>query len=331
MATGAMFPAVAQAGVLSGFLFSISASLHAEHGVGGGYQQNVQTMSLPRAAMNLDPNPSKGGGDITVIAGSALLSEEGPAGTLADIKEGIPHSNQISLYVVREGDTLSGIAGMFNVSVNTIRWGNNIAPGAPLKVGQTLTILPVTGVKHAVAKGDTIASISKKYKGDVEEIVSFNGIAADTVLAVGTEIIIPDGEIAPAVRLGATASASASTSGPPTYAGYYMRPVVGGTRTQGIHGYNGIDIAAPIGTPLLASAAGQVIVSKTGGWNGGYGNYVVIKHDNGTQTLYAHNSQNIVSVGQWVVQGQVVAYMGSTGRSTGSHVHFEVRGARNPF
>ena len=116
------------------------------------------------------------------------------------------------------------------------------------------------------------------------------------------------------------------------YAGYYLRPIVGGVRSQGIHGYNGIDIAAHVGTPILASASGDIIISKEGGWNGGYGNYVVIRHANGTQTLYSHNSRNAVGIGEHVVQGQVIAYVGATGRTTGPHVHFEIRGGpRNPF
>jgi putative ATPase len=94
---------------------------------------------------------------------------------------------------------------------------------------------------------------------------------------------------------------------------------------------NAIDIAAPLNTPILASASGKVIVSRSGGWNGGYGNYIVIKHDNGTQTLYAHNNENKVSVGDVVKKGDVIALMGSTGKATGIHLHFEVRGAKNPF
>ncbi|MEK9185596.1 MAG: M23 family metallopeptidase, partial [Patescibacteria group bacterium] len=98
-----------------------------------------------------------------------------------------------------------------------------------------------------------------------------------------------------------------------------------------IHGYNGIDIAAPLGTPIMASADGEVIVSRNSGWNGGYGIYIVIRHPNGTQTLYAHNNSNTVSVGDSVKQGETIGYVGRTGKVTGSHVHFEIRGAKNPF
>jgi len=111
-----------------------------------------------------------------------------------------------------------------------------------------------------------------------------------------------------------------------------MRPLVGGVRTQGVHGYNGVDLGAAEGTPFMASAPGEVIVARASGWNGGYGQYIVIRHDNGTQTLYAHASGIVVGIGQRVVQGQVIGYVGSTGRSTGPHLHFEIRGGpRNPF
>ncbi|PIQ67135.1 MAG: hypothetical protein COV95_00370, partial [Candidatus Zambryskibacteria bacterium CG11_big_fil_rev_8_21_14_0_20_40_24] len=115
-----------------------------------------------------------------------------------------------------------------------------------------------------------------------------------------------------------------------SYDGYYIKPV-NGRRTQGIHGYNAVDLGAPAGSPIFAAAPGVVIISRNSGWNGGYGRYIVIRHDNGTQTLYAHNSENIVYEGTSVVQGQVVGYVGSSGKSTGPHVHFEIRGAKNPF
>jgi len=122
------------------------------------------------------------------------------------------------------------------------------------------------------------------------------------------------------------------SAGGPAYVGYYGHPIPSGARrTQGLHGYNGVDLGAPNGTPVVASAAGTVIISRQGGWNGGYGNYVVISHGNGTQTLYAHLSSNTVQTGDSVLQGQMIGYVGSTGRSTGAHLHIEVRGAKNPF
>ncbi|MEK7135159.1 MAG: M23 family metallopeptidase, partial [Patescibacteria group bacterium] len=108
-------------------------------------------------------------------------------------------------------------------------------------------------------------------------------------------------------------------------------PIRGGLKSQGIHGHNGVDLAAPVGTPIVASADGKVILSRTGGYNGGYGTYVVISHANGTQSLYAHMSANNVAVGEVVSQGQVIGAIGMTGKTTGPHIHFEIRGARNPF
>jgi len=114
--------------------------------------------------------------------------------------------------------------------------------------------------------------------------------------------------------------------------GYFSWPVGGGVITQGLHGWNAVDIGAPSGTPVYAAAGGTVIVARSGGgWNGGYGNYVVISHSNGTQTLYAHLSRVLVSAGQGVGQGDTVGKVGATGEATGPHLHFEVRGAANPF
>lgn len=282
-----------------------------------------------RAALNIDPNPAKGGGDITVVGDVALQAELGPSGTLADIEVARPGADQISIYVVREGDTLSQIAELFSVTTNTIVWANDLRRGNVIQPGQTLAILPVSGITHTVKSGDTLASLVKKYEGDVAEVLEFNGLSEGTSLAVGDSIVIPYG-VAPQTSSVST-RAIASGAGGPTIDGYFLRPIVSGRRSQGLHGYNGVDIAASTGTNVLASASGEVIISRSFGYNGGYGQYMVVRHPNGTQTLYAHLSQNYVFAGQSVVQGQVIGAVGNTGRSTGPHLHFEVRGARNPF
>ncbi len=298
-------------------------------------EKNSQNIPLLQAALNTDPNPAKGGGDITIVGGTALLTESGPVGTIADIVE-TPSSDQISIYVVREGDSLSTIANIFGVSANTIRWSNDISATGTIKPGQTLVILPISGVQHVVKNGDTIKSIVTKYRADFNEVVQYNNLKASTVLAVGQTLIIPDGEVV-AIHTATIAvkpkpgKSLVKGANAPYYEGYYIRPIVGGHKTQGLHGYNGIDIGAKTGTPIIASAPGEVIISRTGTWNAGYGNYVVIAHPNGTQTLYAHLSYNIVTEGQTVKQGQLVGLLGSTGNSTGPHVHFEIRGAKNPF
>ncbi|MEX0931478.1 MAG: M23 family metallopeptidase [Candidatus Paceibacterota bacterium] len=285
-------------------------------------------MALLKAATNANPALAQGGSDVAVISGSALLAETGPSGTIANIGDFQPEQGSISTYVVREGDSLSEIATMFNVSQNTILWANDLSRTSVIKPGQQLIILPVTGVRHMIAKGDTLESISKKYKADIDEIRGFNAISSDTVLAIGEVLIIPEGEVSISAYTPSVAVKEKSTA---EYVGYFTHPVPTALKTQGLHGYNAVDFGAPQGTPIYASASGEVVVARSGGWNGGFGSYVVIKHPNGAQTLYAHQSSVLVNSGDWVVKGERIGSVGSTGRSTGPHLHFEVRGAKNPF
>lgn len=283
--------------------------------------------------MGLDQLPFRGGGDTVIVDESALAPESNPLVYSSVEVDPALDKGDISLYVVREGDSISEIARMFGVSINTIAWANDLKRGAPITPGQELVILPISGVRHEVVKGDTLQSIAKLYHGNLEEITHFNDLEVSTPLIIGQEVIIPDGEIAAPAPSPSSAGNTGVVrgGGPPAKAGYYLRPIAGGKKSQGIHGYNGVDLAAPIGASIFAAADGTVMVSREGGWNGGYGNYVVIKHGNGTQTLYAHNQKNLVRVGQVVTQGQAIGLVGSTGKSTGPHVHFEVRGAKNPF
>ncbi len=298
---------------------------------------NSQTMPILQAPKAEDLVSAIGGGDgPTIVTGTAILAEVGPLGSVADISDK-PSQGQISIYVVQKGDNLSQIAKMFGVSVNTIIWTNGLGANGTIKIGQTLVILPVSGVRYEVKVGDTIESIVKKWKGDVNEIIEFNDLTPGQSLAVGATIIIPDGE-APLPPSSPSSLGSSSRGGSgPEYAGYYRRPVIGGRNSRatpsnphGLHGWNAVDLAVPCGTPIVASASGNVLTSLSG-WNYGYGNFILISHLNGTQTLYAHNSSNIVGAGWHVVQGQVIGYVGVTGKTTGCHVHFEIRGAKNPF
>jgi len=216
---------------------------------------------------------------------------------------------------------------MFGVTTNTILWANDLRSATAIRPGDALVILPVAGVRHIVKSGDTIASIAKRYEADADEILAYNQLASAEAVTVGMTVIVPGGKVAaPAVSRTTAAAGGTAASG-----NWLSHPAPGTLKTQGIHGYNAVDFAAAIGTPIRAAAAGEVIVSRSSGWNGGYGNYIVIRHSNGVQTLYSHLSRNDVGVGAYVTQGQVIGAMGNTGRSTGPHLHFEVRGARNPF
>ena len=302
---------------------------------------DIQTMPVmeTRVAMAFDQKAVDDRLDIHIDGSVALAADMGASGTLFDQID-VPTTDTISVYVVKSGDTLSQIAERFGVSQNTIRWANNMQKNSTIRVGQSLTILPITGVKHTVVKGDTIASIAKKYKADAGEIANYNYLGIGETLAVGATILIPDGEItltqqATGAKTTAKVAGTGIKSGSAAPKGYYTRPITltGNPRirkTQGFHdAYNAVDVGAPIGTPVLAMADGTVIVTKSvSAWNGGYGGMIIVQHGNGSQTLYAHLSRITVSTGQRVSQGQKIGEVGSTGRSTGPHLHFEIRGVR---
>lgn len=297
------------------------------------------SMDLLDGALHTDPNPEKGGGDMDLTGDSALLAHVGPDGTVAQGAVGGSsagkNGGQISTYKVKNGDNISEIASRYGVTVNTILWANDIKSANLIKPGDDLLILPVSGLQYTVRSGDTIAGIAKKYKADSEEIALFNGLSSSADLKAGSEIIVPGGSlqaVAKAASKSTSSSKPAASKAVSAAPGFYGNPVPGGRITQGLHGYNGIDIGAKTGTPIYASAGGKVVVARNNGaYNGGYGNYVVIDHSNGTQTLYAHMSSAATSGGASVSKGEVIGYVGSTGRSTGSHLHFEVRGAKNPL
>lgn len=319
----------AHAGVLSDILgfFSGNASAEVKEVLSDANSQNASIIKAPQFVL------ASSEGETPIVEDSALISDSGPMGTIADVEYLTPANNKIEVYVVKKGDTLGSIAKMFDISSKTIMWANNIANEKSLKIGQTLVLLPISGVKHTIKSGDTVKSIAKLYSGDVEEILKYNDIDEKEKLVAGETIIVPDGDIK--VVATKTPVASSKYTGLPSYSGYYLKPAVNVRKTQGLHGNNGIDFAPYSKTagvePILAAASGNVIVARTGGWNGGYGNYIVISHPNGTQTLYAHAYNILVNQGEHVEQGQIIGFIGNTGKSTGTHLHFEVRGARNPF
>lgn len=319
--TALLIPLSASAGV-----FSFLTDLMGKE-VDANIRQSSQYLGVLQAQVGPGSTSSVGGGEIQMVDGGALIQEAGVIGTQADITE--PKSTQISIYVVRKGDSLSQIAQMYDVTVNTIKWSNNIT--GPIQEGDELVILPISGVSHTVKKGDTVRSIATKYKASLDEILAYNNVKATDKLEVGSVLIVPDGEVQATPIATSNSTSKVRSVGGPVYKDFYIRPIEGGVRTQGLHGLNGVDLAAPVGTPIRASAGGTVIIARSSGYNGGYGSYVVISHANGTQTLYAHMSRVVVVQGTTVSQGDMLGNVGSTGKSTGPHIHFEVRGAANPF
>lgn len=248
---------------------------------------------------------------------------------------------EVTDYRVEDGDTVSSIAQKFGISIDTIMWENSLKSVDAIKPKQILRILPVTGVRYKVSRGETIYSVAKKLQVDPQNIIDypFNTFTDDETfaLAVGQELMVPDG-IKPNEVIIDTQQYVTRTVGPiPGVVGesQFIWPTAG-IITQKYSWYHpAIDIANHDNPPIVAAATGTVI---TAGWNGGgYGNFVIIDHGNGYETLYGHmlNNSVLVKAGDKVTQGQRIGTMGSTGRSTGTHCHFEIRlksgGTVNPL
>lgn len=229
-------------------------------------------------------------------------------------------------YTVQPGENVSTVADRFDISVETILWNNGTLEDNPdyLDLGDVLTILPVSGVYHTVAEDDTLESIAQEFKASVEDIISYEGnrLAEPYTLAVGQKLIVPGGRKPYKVRH-VVAWSGEIPAGAKRGTGVFGWPMSGWI-SQRYHEYHqAVDIAGPKGTPIKAADSGYVAV--TGRSDTGYGRYVLIDHGNGFQTLYAHFSVIYVEIGQSVAKGQTIGLCGSTGKSTGPHVHFELK------
>ncbi|MES2416342.1 MAG: M23 family metallopeptidase [Patescibacteria group bacterium] len=328
-------PVQANAGLLS--MFGLGEKASAEDVLPATNLNNSQNMELLTPSFSpvlanqdkkKEENTVKEDASVTIASENALV----PVTSSMGANPSEDTEAEISVYVVRKGDSLAAIAEMFDVSANTILWANDMKKGDKLVEGDTLIILPISGIEHTVTKGQTLKGIALKYKADIADIASFNGISETAALTVGDKLIIPDGQL-----IDSTPASSPSTKKPTVYVdvnigstdAYFIKPIPC-PLTQGKHDHYAVDMSChESGTPIKAAASGTVIFSKNG-YNGGFGNLIIIKHPNGTQTFYAHQSQRVAHQGDQVSQGEVIGYVGSTGRSTGPHLHFEVRGAKNP-
>jgi murein DD-endopeptidase MepM/ murein hydrolase activator NlpD len=298
---------------------------------------NSQTISLLlESSINPDLKNTKEPEALVIVQDSSFIYSEDSF--IPDVPfEKSTISDKINVYTVIEGDTLSDIADIFGISINTIRWENNIS-GQTISIGQKLNILPVTGIKHIVKSGDTVSKIATKYEAEAEDILVFNDISKGEAIKTGDIIFVPNGIITSVTTTKTTSTISkVSVSNTKTPSGYYLRPVSGrvtspyGSRKGGFH--PGIDFGSSRGTQVMAAANG--IVSKVingcvegkKSCGGRYGNHIVIEHPNGTNTTYAHLSRTSVKVGQIVTQGEIIGTTGNTGQSTGPHLHFEIENA----
>lgn len=292
------------------------------------YLGQTGVASKPRVAEGDDETAPS-----TTAGGSAIVRQ-----ILSPVEEGLRLRDEIAYYTVQPGDTVSDIASQFGVTVNTLLWENNLTAYNVIRPGDKLAILPTSGIRHKVASGDTLAKIAKQYDVDQEKIIDTNKLASANDLRVGEELLIPGGK-KPAPPPTPTYAIRKILAPQPagrvvTGSGSMAWPSTCRRITQYFSWrHSGIDIACKAGSEIYAADGGTVI-KASGGWNGGYGIYIIINHGNGIQTLYGHLSKLYVSVGDDVDKGEAIGAEGSTGRSTGPHNHFEIRVGgvrRNPF
>lgn len=243
---------------------------------------------------------------------------------------------ELITYAVQKGDTLEDIAKQFEVDVDTLIWANADLEMDPdfLLIDQKVTVPPVSGVLYKVKEGDTLEAIAKKYKGDVAKIkeLEYNNLQSPTgVIIADTLLMVPGGE-KPYQPRTVNIGGQTVTVNAPRGVGKFQWPASGYiSQYFGDYGHRGLDIAGPSGSPVYAADAGVVIESA---WDGGFGNCIMIDHGNGFVTLYAHLTTFYTQVGQNIRAGQAIGKTGSTGNSTGPHLHFEVQymgGLTNPL
>ncbi|MFC1627269.1 peptidoglycan DD-metalloendopeptidase family protein [Patescibacteria group bacterium] len=260
--------------------------------------------------------------------GGAILGMGGMLETTTSVS--VKPRDGVVTYIVQTGDTVSSIGKKFDVSIDTIRWQNDLRSIDAIKPGEKIEIPPVTGMVHKVKRGETIYSIAKKYDVDAQQVVNwpFNTYSNDETfaLAVGQILIVPDG-VKPAEQLWDPKRYVAQTTpdaGAVSATGQFVWPAAGAITQRFVWYHGAIDIANKAAPSVLAADSGTVTVA---GWPDGfgYGNRVVIDHHNGFVTLYGHLASVSVSAGQTVARGNVIGRMGSTGRSSGIHLHFEIR------
>lgn len=338
--------------VIQGFLIALLA------GLGLFLGSRLLTPALPDRELNIPPK-------LPQLSGTPEVLDSGPATHDADVvrrrfvlgaeasqRAAPERPRQLSTYAVAPGDTLFGIALKFGLRPETILWSNyETLKDNPdlLSIGQKLTIPPENGLIVEVQRGDTIEGLARRFGVPAERIVNepLNGLRdINQLLQIGQRIFVPGGEREMVIwQVPKPVEVRRMSSGvrvyrvgkcgevaiPPLGTGNFLWPA----NRRYLSGYNfskvhpGIDIAGRLGEPIYASDAGTVIYAgyslNAAGRPVGYGQYVVLDHGNGYQTLYAHASQLFVRCGQQVQRGQVIAAIGSVGRSTGPHLHYEIR------
>ena len=306
----------------------------------------ISQVTLPEVDLSIPtPTPAPELGSHTVQEQTSNRGTNRFANNTAALFQApVPHTEQaerdrmqIITYTVQSNDNVWAIAQGFGLQAETVLWANDNVAKSPdlLRVGQTLIIPPVDGIYYTIAPGDTVEKLAKTYKASAEKIIAleFNQLVEPYTLVPGQKLMIPGGrKQTPVTNYYPMTRVGSAPAGAPKGTGTFAWPTHGYLSQRYWSGHPAIDIAGPTGTPILAADAGYVVMSGRDTW--GYGNQVVIDHGNGFWTRYAHLNTIQVKAGQTVKKNQQIGTMGSTGRSTGPHLHFEVIQAgtlRNPL
>jgi len=290
------------------------------------YMDSAVIKNQPQAVM-MSPDEIVENENITSVirGGSALVKTD-----IATTKKTKQLRTKIIYYTVESGDSISTIAAEFEITVNTILWENNLSSYSLIRPGDRLRILPTSGISHTVVRGDNLSKIAKKYNIEESKIIDANEIEDGAKLSVGEKLIIPGGRKSayasyvsqPYTGISAIKDLVRPPGATPAASNKMNWPTNGHRITQYYSWrHHGVDIANKVGTPIYAADAGTI---ESVGWSTGYGNTIVINHGGGKKTRYGHLSKFYVKKGEKVGKGDTIGGMGSTGWSTGSHLHFEV-------
>lgn len=264
--------------------------------------------------------------DISAVGGFESSSEtvaiQAPANVLSETSGETYPTLSYSVYRVKSGDMVGILAENFGITQDTIISVNNIRQTRTIQPGDYFRIPSIPGIVYTVREdGETIETIAKKYEVDSKKCGAVNNIEIQSSLKAGTTLFVPDAELDWVTRQ----EINGDLFKRPLKAGVYYISSLFGWRNSPFTGqrsyHSGIDMAAPTGTSIFAALAGTV---TTAGWSDTYGNYVIVRHHSGYKTLYAHMSKINVSVGQYVTTSTVLGKVGSTGLSTGPHLHFTI-------
>lgn len=269
---------------------------------------------LPAGGLGLPADPSL---DDALLAYLSPEVDETPVDSEAIASLPLPKTLVVGSYTVRKGDTLASVAKRFGLAVDTIVSMNGIKSARSLSQGRELKIPNMDGLVHVVSRGESLGGLAHRYKVDMTLLADSNDLKSE-VISPGQSIFIPGARL-PAATLRQLYGTTViwPVRGPlSSYFGYRSDPFTG---VRSFH--TCLDIVVNMGTPVKAAMDGRV---ADVGYNVNYGNYVILNHSGGLQTLYGHLSSYSVRAGQSVSQGQVIALSGSTGYSTGPHLHFGV-------